>query len=70
MTPLWAVTAVSAACSLFLMIPIMGQALTQPATMLSFVGGIALCFVLVYVGSLASNRAAASLDLLSVRADD
>jgi hypothetical protein len=70
MTPLWAVTAVSAACSLFLMIPIMGQALAQPMIMISFVGGIALCFVLVFAGSVAANRAAASLDLLSARPDD
>lgn len=70
MTPLRTVIVVSACVSMFMMLPIMGQALVAPATLLSFFGGIALCFVLVFAGTLASNRVAASLDLLSARPDD
>jgi hypothetical protein len=70
MTPLRSVVVVSACCSLVLLLPVVGQALTQSTTLLSFAAGIALCFVLVYVGTLASNRVAASLDLTSARPDD
>lgn len=70
MRPLRTVVLISAACSMILMLPTMAQAFAQPVTLISFVAGIALCFVLVYVGSLASNHVAASLDLLSARPDD
>ena len=44
--------------------------MTKPATLLSFFGGIALCYALVSVGAFASNRVAASLNLTDWRADD
>jgi hypothetical protein len=70
MTPLRSVVVVSACCSLVVLLPAMGQALAQPVTLLSFAAGIALCFGLVYVGTLASNRVAASLDVNLTRPDD
>ncbi|MCI1915440.1 MAG: ABC transporter permease [Bifidobacteriaceae bacterium] len=70
MTPLRSVVVVSACCSLVVLLPAMGQALAQPVTLFSFVAGIALCFGLVYVGTLASNRVAASLDVNLTRPDD
>ena len=52
------------------MFPLFAASMTQPATILSFVGGVALCFALVSVGAFASNRVAASLNLTDYRADD
>lgn len=70
MTPLRVVVAVAGGSSVFLMLPVMGQFFSQPATLLSLVGGIALCFVLVFAGALASNRVAKSLNLTDFRPDD
>lgn len=70
LTPLCAVVLVSAGCSLVLMFPLFAAMMTEPVTMLSYLGGIALCFVLVPLGSAASNRVAASLNLTGYRADD
>ncbi|BDR54064.1 hypothetical protein KIMH_01750 [Bombiscardovia apis] len=70
LSPLIVVVVVSALCSALLMMPFVSQAMTQPETMLSFAGGIALCFGLVSIGAFASNRVAASLNLLNYRADD
>lgn len=70
-TPLTTVVVVGAGCSFALMMPLFAQAMTSPATLLSFAAGIALCFALVAIGALAANRAAASLNLISQRrADD
>ena len=54
LTPLNTVVAVAGGCSM----------------LLSFFGGIALCYALVSVGAFASNRVAASLNLTDWRADD
>lgn len=68
--PLKTVVAVGAVCSFALMMPMFAQAMTSPGTLLSFAGGIALCFALVSFGALASNRVAAKLNLADYRADD
>ena len=70
LTPLTTVVVVAGGCSLLLMFPLFAASMTQPATILSFVGGVALCFALVSVGAFASNRVAASLNLTDYRADD
>ena len=70
LTPLATVVVVAGGCSLLLMFPLFAASMTQPATILSFVGGVALCFALVSVGAFASNRVAASLNLTDYRADD
>ncbi|BDR53656.1 transporter [Bombiscardovia nodaiensis] len=70
LSPLAVVVVVSAACSVALMLPFVSNALTQPQTIITFAAGIALCFALVSVGAFASNRVAASLNLLNYRADD
>lgn len=69
-TPLKTVVTVGAVCSFVLMMPLFAQAMTAPATLVSFVGGIAACFALVAVGAFASNRVAATLNLTDHRADD
>lgn len=68
--PLNVVVVVAGACSMLLMFPLMAQDMTHPVTLLSFFGGVALCYALVAVGALASNRVAASLNLTDYRADD
>lgn len=70
LTPLTTVVVVAGGCSLLLMFPLFAASMTQPATILGFVGGVALCFALVSVGAFASNRVAASLNLTDYRADD
>ncbi|NMM95045.1 FtsX-like permease family protein [Bifidobacterium oedipodis] len=70
LTPLNVVVVVAGACSMLLMFPLMAQDMTHPITLLSFFGGVALCYALVAVGALASNRVAASLNLMDYRADD
>lgn len=70
LTPLTTVVVVAGGCSLLLMFPLFAASMTQPATILSFMGGVALCFALVSVGAFASNRVAASLNLTDYRADD
>ena len=70
LTPLTVVVAVAAGCSFLLMMPLFAQLMTDPITLLSFVGGIALCFALVSIGAFASNRVAAGLNLTDYRADD
>ena len=69
-TPLNTVVLVSGGCAMLLMLPLFAEAMTAPATLLSFFGGLTLCYVLVAVGAFASNRVAASLDLMDYRADD
>lgn len=69
-TPLTVVVVVAAGCSFALMMPLFAQSMTAPATLISFAGGIALCFALVAIGAFASNRVAASLNLTDYRADD
>ena len=70
LTPLNTVVAVAGGCSMLLMFPLFAASMTKPATLLSFFGGIALCYALVSVGAFASNRVAASLNLTDWRADD
>ncbi|MBW3082779.1 FtsX-like permease family protein [Bifidobacterium phasiani] len=70
LTPLTIVVIVAGGCSMLLMFPLFAASMTQPATILSFLGGIALCFALVSVGAFASNRVAAGLNLMDYRADD
>ena len=70
LTPLNTVIIVAAGCSMFLMLPLLGSALTAPAVLLRFALGIALCYALVSVGALCANRTAARLDTVSRRRDD
>ncbi|WP_241218167.1 FtsX-like permease family protein [Bifidobacterium castoris] len=70
LTPLNTVIIVAAGCSMFLMLPLLGSALTAPAVLLRFALGIALCYALVSVGALCANRTAARLDTISRRRDD
>ena len=70
LTPLNTVVAVAGGCSMLLMFPLFAASMTKPATLLSFFGGIALCYALVSVGAFASNRVAASVNLTDWRADD
>ncbi|KFI63209.1 permease [Bifidobacterium cuniculi] len=70
LSPLNTVVVLTMACSVFLMIPLLASAMTEPATMLTFVAGVALCYALVLVGALAANRTAARLNRRRVRADD
>lgn len=70
LTPLNTVIIVAAGCSVFLMLPLLGSALTAPAVLLRFALGIALCYALVSVGALCANRTAARLDTISRRRDD
>ncbi|NEG89467.1 FtsX-like permease family protein [Bifidobacterium aerophilum] len=69
-TPLNVVVVVAGGCSMLLMLPLFAASMTDPATLLSFVGGIVLCYALVAVGAFASNRVAARLNLNDYRADD
>jgi hypothetical protein len=70
MTPLRVVVAVSAGSSMVLMLPIFGSAMAQPWTLVAFLAGIILCFVLVGVGVAAANRVSASISLVGARSDD
>ena len=53
-TPLNTVVAVSGGCSLLLLFPIMAAALFRPATLMTLVAGIALCYALIAVGAIAA----------------
>lgn len=70
LSPLNTVVVLTMACSVILLIPLLASALTKPATILTFVAGVALCYALVLVGALAANHTAARLNRRSVRADD
>lgn len=70
LTPLNTVVVLAAACSALLLAPLVGNAFTQPAPLISFVGGVALCYALVLVGALAANRTAARVARDTTRADD
>lgn len=69
-TPLKVVVLVSAACSMVLMLPLLGSAMTQPLTLLGFVGGVALCFLLVGIGVAAANHVAKGIGIVGERSDD
>ena len=69
-TPLNTVVAVSGGCSLLLLFPIMAAALFRPATLMTLVAGIALCYALSAVGAIAANHVARTLNLADYRADD
>lgn len=69
-TPLNTVVAVSGGCSLLLLFPIMAAALFRPATLMTLVAGIALCYALIAVGAIAANHVARTLNLADYRADD
>lgn len=70
LTPLNIVVIVAGGCSMLLMAPLFAVSMTEPATLLSFLGGLALCYALVTIGAFASNRVAAGLNLADYRADD
>jgi hypothetical protein len=69
-TPLNVVVVIAGGCSMALMLPLMAGAMTNSMTLLAFFGGIALCYALVSIGVLVSNRVASKLDLFDYRADD
>ena len=56
--------------SALLLVPLVGNAFTQPGPLISFVGGVALCYALVIVGAVAANRTAARVARATTRADD
>ncbi|KAB7791088.1 FtsX-like permease family protein [Bifidobacterium leontopitheci] len=68
--PLNMVVVVAGGCAMLLMLPLFASSMTDPVTLLSFAGGVALCYALVGVGAFAANRVAAGLDLAGWRADD
>lgn len=70
LTPLATVVVVAGACSLLLMWPLFAQLMTQPGSIVMFVGGVAACFALVMVGALAANRVAAGISVTGLRRDD
>ncbi|MGO4958673.1 FtsX-like permease family protein [Bifidobacterium pseudolongum] len=70
LTPLNTVVVLAAACSALLLVPLVGNAFTQPGPLISFVGGVALCYALVIVGAVAANRTAARVARATTRADD
>ena len=70
LTPLNIVVIVAGGCSMLLMAPLFAASMTEPATLASFFGGLALCYALVSIGAFASNHVAASLNLTDYRADD
>lgn len=70
LTPLNTVIIISAGCSMFLMLPLIGSAISEPAMLIRFVLGIALCYALVSIGAISANRTAAHLDTISRRRDD
>ena len=70
LTPLNTVIIMSAGCSMFLMLPLIGSAISEPAMLIRFVLGIALCYALVSIGAISANRTAAHLDTISRRRDD
>ena len=70
LTPLNTVVLLAGVCSLLLLAPLVGNAFTQPGPLISFVGGVALCYALVLVGAVAANRTAARVACVTARADD
>ncbi|KFI76721.1 transporter [Bifidobacterium mongoliense DSM 21395] len=58
LTPLNTVVVIAAGCSMLLMLPLLGTAMVSAAALVSFLGGIALCYALVMIGVLCANRAA------------
>ncbi|RYQ64387.1 FtsX-like permease family protein [Bifidobacterium pseudolongum] len=70
LTPLNTVVLLAGVCSLLLLAPLVGNAFTQPGPLISFVGGVALCYALVLVGAVVANRTAARLACVTARADD
>lgn len=69
-TPLNVVVLVAGVCSMVLMLPLVGSIFAEPSSLAFFAGGIAVCYALVSVGALASNRVASRLDFAHQRADD
>jgi hypothetical protein len=68
--PLRAVTIVSLCCAVLPVFPLVGSLLFKPASLLTLVGGIGICFVLVWLGCKGADRAAARLGVRPVRQDD
>lgn len=68
--PLTTVVVVSASFSILLLVPLFASSLVQAGVVLSFLGGIALCYALVAVGAISANRMAAALNRVQYRADD
>lgn len=70
LTPLNTVLVLTAACSIFLLIPIVAGLLTRPDTLVMFVLGVALCYTLVLVGAMCANHTASRLNRVHQRHDD
>lgn len=71
MRPLRAVIVIPLVCVFLLFLPALGvSALAAPRVLLSLVGGVGLCFALMWLGVLGADRAAARLGVRSVRTDD
>jgi hypothetical protein len=68
--PLRAVTIVSLCCAILPVFPVVGSTLLKPASLLTLVGGIGICFALVWLGCKGADRAAARLGVRPVRQDD
>lgn len=69
-TPLNTVVAVSLGSSLILMFPIVAMSLFKPATLLTLLAEVGLCYALIAVGAVSANRVAHRLNLVGMRADD
>ena len=62
MTPLNTVVAIGGGCAMVLMVSLFASAMTEAGTLLTFFGGIALCYALVSIGTFAANCVAARLN--------
>ncbi len=70
LTPLNTVVAIGGGCAMMLMVPLFTSAMTEAGTLLTFFGGISLCYALVSIGTFAANRVAARLNRTDWRTDD
>ena len=70
MIPMTTVIVAAALCSALLMMPLLGSVMTRPLTLVGFLGGIALCFALVAIGVMTSNRVARAVQMQHYRVDD
>ncbi|MDO4913558.1 MAG: ABC transporter permease [Bifidobacteriaceae bacterium] len=68
--PLRIVVLIASVFSLLVIVPFVLSQITNIVLILNFVGGIALCFILVAVGAYTSNLVAHNLNVLDYRADD
>lgn len=70
LTPLNTVVVISGAISMLLMLPLVGNLITNSMTLLSFFGGIVFCYALVLIGALTANHTADRICNATKRADD